>query len=279
MKKITAAEVNKLRKQTGAGMMDCKKALIENDGDFEKAIDYLRKKGQKIAAKRADKEATEGFVLAKTNSDKNFAAIVIINCETDFVAKNQDFIDYVNSIADLAIAKTPKSIDELKSLDLNGRTVEESLSDQMGKIGEKIQMSNCAFIEAPIVFAYNHHGNRLATILGLNKNNVSDIENIGHELAMQVAAMNPLAVDKENIDKKTIEREKEIGMEQARLEGKPEKMLEKIAMGKLNKFFKDNTLLNQDFIRDTKKTVKQYLAEADKELKVTGFKRLMLGEK
>jgi len=279
MKKITAAEVNNLRKQTGAGMMDCKKALVENDGDFEKAIDYLRKKGQKIAAKRADKEATEGFVLAKTNSDKNFAAIVIINCETDFVAKNQDFIDYVNSIADLVIAKTPKSIDELKSLDLNGRTVEESLSDQMGKIGEKIQMSNCAFIEAPIVFAYNHHGNRLATILGLNKNNVSDIENIGHELAMQVAAMNPLAVDKDDIDEKTIEREKEIGMEQARQEGKPENMLEKIAMGKLNKFFKDNTLLNQDFIRDTKKTVRQYLAEADKELKVTVFKRLMLGEK
>jgi elongation factor Ts len=279
MIKITAADVNNLRKQTGAGMMDCKKALIENDGDFEKAIDYLRKKGQKIAAKRAGKEATEGFVLAKTNSDKNFAAIVMINCETDFVAKNQDFIDYVNSITDLAIAKTPKSIDELKSLDLNGRTVEESLSDQMGKIGEKIQMSNCAFIEAPIVFAYNHHGNRLATILGLNKNNVSDIENIGHELAMQVAAMNPLAVDKENIDEKTIEREKEIGMEQARQEGKPENILEKIAIGKLNKFFKDNTLLNQDFIRDTKKTVKQYLAEADKELKVTVFKRLMLGEK
>ena len=279
MKKITAAEVNNLRKQTGAGMMDCKKALVENDGDFEKAIDYLRKKGQKIAAKRADKEATEGIVLAKTNSDKNFAAIVIINCETDFVAKNQDFIDYVNSIADLAIAKTPKSIDELKSLDLNGRTVEESLSDQMGKIGEKIQMSNCAFIEAPIVFAYNHHGNRLATILGLNKNNVSGIENIGHELAMQVAAMNPLAVDKENIDEKTIEREKEIGMEQARQEGKPENMLEKIAIGKLNKFFKDNTLLNQDFIRDAKKTVRQYLAETDKELKVTVFKRLMLGEK
>lgn len=279
MKKITAADVNKLRKQTGAGMMDCKKALVENDGDFEKAIDYLRKKGQKIAAKRADKEATEGIVLAKTNSDKNFAAIVMINCETDFVAKNQDFIDYINSIIDLAIAKTPKSIDELKSLDLNGRTVEESLSDQMGKIGEKIQMSNCAFIEAPIVFAYNHHGNRLATILGLNKNNVADIENIGHELAMQVAAMNPLAVDKDDIDEKTIEREKEIGMEQARQEGKPENILEKIAMGKLNKFFKDNTLLNQDFIRDTKKTVKQYLAEADKELKVSGFKRLMLGEK
>ncbi len=279
MKKITAADVNKLRKQTGTGMMDCKKALVENDGDFEKAIDYLRKKGQKIAAKRADKEATEGIVLAKTNSDKNFAAIVMINCETDFVAKNQDFIDYVNSIVDLDIDKTPKSIDELKSLNLNGRTVEESLSDQMGKIGEKIQMSNCAFIEAPIVFAYNHHGNRLATILGLNKNNVSDIENIGHELAMQVAAMNPLAVDKDDVDEKIIEREKEIGMEQARQEGKPENILEKIAMGKLNKFFKDNTLLNQDFIRDTKKTVKQYLAEADKELKVTVFKRLMLGEK
>ncbi|MCK4361106.1 MAG: elongation factor Ts [Bacteroidales bacterium] len=279
MKKITAADVNKLRKQTGAGMMDCKKALVENDGDFEKAIDYLRKKGQKIAAKRADKEATEGIVLAKTNTDKNFAAIVMINCETDFVAKNQDFIDYVNSIADLAIAKTPKSIDELKSLDLNGRTVEESLSDQMGKIGEKIQMSNCAFIEAPIVFAYNHHGNRLATILGFNKNNVADIENIGHELAMQVAAMNPLAVDKDDVDEKIIKREKEIGMEQARQEGKPENILEKIALGKLNKFFKDNTLLNQDFIRDTKKTVKQYLAETDKELKVTVFQRLMLGEK
>lgn len=276
MTKITATEVNNLRKLTGAGMMDCKKALQESSGDMEKAIDILRKKGQKIASKRADREATEGVVIAKTNAEKTFAAVVMVNCETDFVAKNSGFVEFVNQVADKAIEKAPISLEELKGLDLNGRTVEENLTDQVGKIGEKIKLSKYEFIEAPMTFAYNHMGNKLATILGLNGVVIKNIEETGKELAMQVAAMNPVAIDKENVDQKIIEKEIEIGKEQARQQGKPEEMLEKISMGKLNKFFKDNTLLNQEFVRDTKKTVRQYLAEQDKDLMVTGFKRLML---
>jgi elongation factor Ts len=276
MTKITATEVNNLRKLTGAGMMDCKKALQESSGDMEKAIDILRKKGQKISAKRADREATEGVVIAKTNAEKTFAVVVMVNCETDFVAKNSGFVEFVNQVADKAIEKAPISLEELKGLDLNGRTVEENLTDQVGKIGEKIELSKYEFIEAPMTFAYNHMGNKLATILGLNGVVIKNIEETGKELAMQVAAMNPVAIDKENVDQKIIEKEIEIGKEQARQQGKPEEMLEKISMGKLNKFFKDNTLLNQEFVRDTKKTVRQYLAEQDKDLMVTGFKRLML---
>lgn len=276
MTKITATEVNNLRKLTGAGMMDCKKALQESSGDMEKAIDILRKKGQKISAKRADREATEGVVIAKTNADKTFAAVIMVNCETDFVAKNSGFVEFVNQVADKAIEKAPISLEELKGLDLNGRTVEENLTDQVGKIGEKIELSKYEFIEAPMTFAYNHMGNKLATILGLNGVVIKNIEETGKELAMQVAAMNPVAIDKENVDQKIIEKEIEIGKEQARQQGKPEEMLEKISVGKLNKFFKDNTLLNQEFVRDTKRTVRQYLAEQDKDLMVTGFKRLML---
>lgn len=276
MTKITAAEVNKLRKQTGAGMMDCKKALVESEGDFEKAIDYLRKKGQKVASKRADREASEGVVLAKTTVDKKFGCIIAINCETDFVAKNQDFIYFVSSVMDLALANSPKTINELKAIKLNGRTVEETIMDQIGKIGEKIELSSYEIIEAAKVSAYNHQGNKLATLLGLNKNDAENIE-IGHELAMQVAAMAPVAVDKDDVEQKIIDKEIEIGKELARQEGKPEVMVEKIAMGKLNKFFKENTLLNQQFVRDTKKTIRQYLAEADKDLTVTEFKRVMLG--
>ncbi len=276
MANITAAEVNNLRKMTGAGMMDCKKALIESDGDVEKAIDILRKKGQKIATKRADKSASEGVVLAATNDAGTFAAVVMVNCETDFVAKNQDFVDFTKSILDLAIANTPKSAEELLALDLNGRTVEENLSDQMGKIGESIKLGGYECIEAPLAAAYNHQGNRLSTLLGLNIAG-EKIAQVGHELAMQVAAMNPVAVDKEDVDQKVIDKEIEIGKDQARQEGKPEEMLEKIAMGKLNKFLKDNTLLNQVFVRDGKKTVREYLKETNSELTVTGFKRLMLG--
>jgi len=275
MTNITAAEVNQLRKQTGAGMMDCKNALVECDGDMEKAIDYLRKKGQKVASKRADRESTEGVVIAKTSTDKTYASVVMVNCETDFVAKNQDFINYVNSIADLAIASKVKSIDELKEMDLNGRKVADTIIDQTGIIGEKIELGKFEILEATQVYAYNHQGNRLATIIGLNITS----DQIGQEMAMQVAAMAPIAVDSSDVDAGIVEHEKEIGKEQARLEGKPEEMLEKIAMGKLNKFFKESTLLNQDFIRDTKKTVKQYLAEANKDLKVTGFKRVMLDSK
>ncbi len=276
MANITAAEVNNLRKMTGAGMMDCKKALIESDGDVEKAIDILRKKGQKIAAKRADKSASEGVVMAGTNDAADFAAVVMINCETDFVAKNQDFVDFTKSVLDLAIASKPGTIDELHALNLNGRTVEENISDQMGKIGESIKLGAYEIIEAPRVFAYNHQGNRLATILGLNMADGGSVDKVGHELAMQVAAMSPVAVDKDDVDQAIIDKEIEIGMEQARLEGKPEDMLEKIAMGKLNKFMKENTLLNQEFVREGKKSVREYLAEHNKDLTVTGFRRVML---
>lgn len=278
MANITAAEVNELRKMTGAGMMDCKKALIESDGDKEKAIDILRKKGQKIAAKRADKSASEGVVLAGTNDARTFAAVVMVNCETDFVAKNQDFVDFTKSVLDLAIAKEAKNAGELNALDLNGRTVEENISEQMGKIGESIKLGAYEIIEAPKTFSYNHQGNRLATILGLNKADGEKLDQIGHELAMQVAAMAPVAVDKDDVEQSIIDKEIEIGMDQARQEGKPEDMLEKIAMGKLNKFMKENTLLNQEFVREGKKSVREYLAETDKELKVTGFRRVMLSE-
>jgi len=278
MIKITAAEVNKLRKQTGAGMMDCKKALVENDGDFDKAIDYLRKKGQKVAAKRADKNASEGVVIAKTNTEKNFSIVVTISCETDFVAKNQDFIDFVDSIANVAINNAPKSIEELKALDLNGRSVEENVMDQVGKIGEKIGLTRYEFVESARTFSYNHQGNKLATILGFNKADGEKVDQMGSELAMQVAAMNPIAVDKADVSQEIIDKEIEIGKDQARQAGKAEELVERIALGKLNRFYKDNTLLNQDFVRDTKKSVRQYLSEEDKDLTVTSFKRLMLGE-
>ncbi len=274
MTKITAADVNKLRKHTGAGMMDCKKALVECEGDFDKAVDYLRKKGQKVASKRADREATEGVVIAKTTEDQTYGAVVMVNCETDFVAKNEDFVTFVNSIADLAIANQPKSTDELKELELNGRKVADLITDQTGVIGEKIELGAFQCVEAAKTFAYIHQGNRLATVLGLNK--AGDVDQLGKELAMQVAAMAPIAVNEEGVDAEIIEKEKQIGMDQAREEGKPEQILEKIAMGKVNKFLKENTLVNQAFIRDTKKTVKEYLAETDKDLTVTSFARLML---
>lgn len=279
MTKISAAEVNQLRKQTGAGMMDCKKALVECDGDMEKAVDYLRKKGQKVASKRADRESSEGVVLAKTNTDKTYAISIMVNCETDFVAKNEDFINYVTSIADLAIENKPKNIDELKELDLNGRKVIDTITDQTGVIGEKIELGSFEVLDSGKVYAYNHQGNRLATIVSLTDVEAENLDQIGHEMAMQVAAMSPIAVDKVNVDASVIEHEKQIGMDQARQEGKKEELLEKIAMGKLNKFFKENTLLNQDFVRDTKKTVKQYLGEANKDLTVTAFKRTMLESK
>ena len=277
MANITATDVNKLRQITGAGMMDCKKALVESDGDFEKAIDYLRKKGQKVANNRSDRAANDGLVLAKTSPDGKKAIIVLISCETDFVAKSADFTKFSNDVADFAILNTPKTVEELRAANLNGRTVAENLTDLIGKIGEKMEVASYEVIEAAKTFAYNHPGNRLGTIVGFNKDNVANIDQIGKEIAMQIAAMNPVAVDKGDVNQKTIDREIEIGKEQARQEGKPEDMLEKIALGKLNKFFKERTLLNQEFVRDTKKTVGQYLTEADKELKVTTFNRLMLG--
>ncbi len=276
MANITAAEVNKLRQQTGAGMMDCKKALVESDGDFEKAVDYLRKKGQKVASNRADRDAKDGIVIAKTSSDAKKAIVIMVNCETDFVAKSKDFVSFVNGIMDLAIAKNIKSLDELLASDFENRTVADKLMDMIGKTGEKCTVTHCDIVEAAKVFAYNHPGNRLATIVGFSKDG-GNIDTIGKDVAMQIAAMAPVAIDKDAVDAKIIEREIEIGKDQARQEGKPEEMLEKIATGKLAKFFKENTLLNQEFIKDNKKTVAQYITETDKDLKVTAFKRLMLG--
>ncbi|HPE42751.1 MAG TPA: translation elongation factor Ts [Bacteroidales bacterium] len=274
---ITAAQVNELRKLTGAGMMDCKKALVESEGDMEKAVDILRKKGQKVAAKRADREAKDGVVLAKTNADNTYAAVLMINCETDFVAKNEDFVKNAESILDLAIENKITDVEGLKKLELNGRTVEGIITDQTGVIGEKIDLGAFEKIEAPFTAAYIHPGNRLATVVGLNQKDNEKLTQIGRELAMQVAAMDPVAVDEADVPQDVIQREIEVGMEQARNEGKPEEMLEKIAKGKLNKFYRENTLLNQDFVRENKKSVRQYLSEVDKDLTVTAFKRLMLG--
>ncbi len=273
--KITAQLVNELRKSTGAGMMDCKNALVETEGDMEKAIDVLRKKGQKVAAKRAGREATEGVVLSKVSADKKYAGAVMINCETDFVAKNADFIAYAESILDVAIANCAKDIDELKTLQLAGRTVEETIIDQTGVIGEKIQLGRFDKIEAESTYAYIHQGNRIATIAGFNRSG-DNLADAGKDIVMQIAAMDPVALDKDSVSADMIKREIEIGMDQAREEGKPEAMLEKIAMGKLNKFYKENTLLNQAFIKDGKMNVSQYLNDVEKGLTVTDFKRLAL---
>jgi len=274
--KITAQQVNELRKLTGAGMMDCKKALVESEGDKEKAIDILRKKGQKVAASRAGRDAVEGIVLAKVSDDKTFAAAVMINCETDFVAKNIDFINYVKSVLEVALENKAKSAAELNALKLNGgRTVEETIIDQTGVIGEKIQLGGFEVVDADSTYAYIHPGNRIATIAGFNKAG-DGLADAGKDVVMQIAAMSPIALDKDSISDEVIAREIEVGKEQAREQGKPEEMLEKIAMGKLNKFFKENTLLNQAFIKDGKKSVSQYLKETDKDLTVVDFKRLAL---
>jgi elongation factor Ts len=273
MAKITAAEVNKLRKMTGAGMMDCKKALIEADGDFDLAKDNLRKKGQKIADKRADKEANEGVVLAKTTDDKSYGAIVQFSCETDFVANGDDVVNFVKTILDYAVANGVKTKDELLAAKIGDLTVQETVTDLMGKIGEKLEVRGFDFIEAGAVYAYNHNGSKLASLVGMNKAN----DEVGHQMAMQTAAMAPIAVTKDGIPQEVLDKEKEIGMEVARQEGKPENMLEKIAMGKLGKFVKENTLYGQAFVRDSKKSVEQYLKETDKDLQVTDLKRFVLG--
>lgn len=272
---ITAADINKLRQMTGAGMMDCKKALTDAQGDFEKAIDELRKKGQKVAANRSDRDAKEGLVVAKTTADKKRGVVLVVNCETDFVAKNEDFGKFVNNILDIAIAKNPKNADELKALAYdNNISIADKLIEQTGVIGEKIELSKYEVIEAPIVVAYNHPGNRLANIVGFNNEGIN--AEVAKDVAMQVAAMAPVAVDKGDVDAETIQREIEVGKEQARAEGKPEDMLEKIAQGKLVKFYKESTLLNQEFIKDNKKTIAQYLNDSQKGLTVTGFKRIAL---
>ncbi|MCE1168980.1 MAG: translation elongation factor Ts [Sphingobacteriia bacterium] len=277
MANITASEVNKLRQMTGAGMMDCKAALIETDGDFEKAIDFLRKKGQKVANKRADKEANEGIVIAAVNADHTFGVVVRISCETDFVAKNEEFTSLANKLVAGAIAGSVKEKEAALNLVIDGHSFADQLTNLIGKTGEKMELSGYEFIEAPVVSAYNHQGNRLATLLSLNMKVEGAIE-VAHEIAMQVAAMNPISVSADNVPADVIERELEIGRDQARAEGKPEAMVEKIAQGKLNKFYKESTLLQQDFIRDAKKTVAQRIAEVNSGLTATCFKRLQLGE-
>lgn len=274
--KITAADVNKLRKQTGAGMMDCKKALEEANGDFEAAVDFLRKKGQKVAAKRSDRDATEGVVLAGTSDSGKKGAIIVLNCETDFVAKNEDFVKFAENILATAIEKAPADVEALKALPYkdSGLTIGEKITEQTGVIGEKIDLSSYAVIEADQVVAYIHPGNKLASLVGLNKD--GNYDDLGRDIAMQVAAMAPLAVDKEGVPQEVVDREIEIGKDQAIQEGKPADLAEKIAVGRLNKFYQENTLLNQAFIKDNKKSIKQYLGETEKGLNVTSFKRFSL---
>jgi elongation factor Ts len=273
MATITASDVNKLRKQTGAGMMDCKKALVEADGDFEKAVDILRKKGQKIAAKRADREASEGCVLAATTDNNSFGAIVSLNCETDFVAKNDSFVDLTRAILNKAIAERPASKEELLQLEVDGMKIEDKLTEQTGVIGEKLEIGAYESLEAPYVASYIHAGNKLATLVGLS----GEAEEAGRNVAMQAAAMNPVALNRDEVPQELIDRELEVGRDLARQEGKPEEMLDKIASGRLNKFFKENTLLEQEYIRDNKLTITKYLNSVNNGLIATAFRRVGLG--
>ena len=274
MATINAADVAKLRRVTLAGMMDCKKALEESNGNFDKAIEIIRKKGQAVANKRADREASEGVVLAKVTANEKTGVITVLNSETDFVAKNASFQQLANKILEVALSNKPASLEELKSLPLEGGKVGDKIVEHIGIIGEKLDLSYYEKIDAPYVQAYVHPGNRLATLVGFTKAGIN--LQVYKDIAMQIAAMNPVAVDKDDVKPETIAQEIEIGREQARREGKPEDMLDKIAQGKLAKFFKESTLLNQEFVKDNKMTIKQYLHSVDKDLTVTAFKRYTL---
>ncbi len=270
---IKAADVAKLRKMTGAGMMDCKKALAETNGDFDEAIDLLRKKGQKIANKRADREATEGAVLAKASSDNKYAAILVLNCETDFVAKNEDFVGFAQKILDLAVENKAESMDAVNGLMIDNKPVSEVITNQVGVVGEKLDFSYFETLTSEDVATYIHPGNKLASIAGFNKAVNSDIKK---DIVMQIAAMAPVSIDTSDVPQSVIDKEIEIGTEQAIQEGKPADLAEKIAKGKLNKFFKESTLLNQQFVKDSKTTIGDHLKKADKNLSVTVFKRFTL---
>jgi elongation factor Ts len=273
---IKAADVNKLRQQTGAGMMDCKKALQEANGDFEAAIDFLRAKGQKVAAKRGDNDAKEGLIFAETTADGTTGVLVRLNCETDFVAKNDNFRDFVDSLVKVALKALPTSAEQLKGLPYDEKlTVEEKITEQVGRIGEKLDLSGYELINAARVVAYNHPGNQLATLVAVNSASET-ADDAAKQVAMQVAAMNPLALNKEGIDEATIARELEVGKNQAIEEGKPAEMAEKIAHGRLNKFFKENTLMSQEFIRDNKMTVEKFMETTEKGLTVMNFKRMAM---
>lgn len=270
---ITAADINKLRQTTGAGMLDCRKALTESNGDFEAAIDWLRKQGQKVAAKRSDREAKEGVVIAQTTTDHKSGIVLCISCETDFVSKNADFVSFAQSIADAAIINNVKTAEELNGVAVNGSTVAELINDKLAAIGEKIAVSKFERMDAPYVASYIHGANRMGVLVAMTK----EAAEAGKDVAMQIAAMNPLAVDETSISPETIAREKEIAIEQIKAEGKPAEMAEKIAVGKVNKFFKENTLMAQPFVKDNSKSVGDYLKSVDGELKVTEFRRVALG--
>jgi elongation factor Ts len=273
---ISAADVMRLRKATGAGMMDCKSALAEAEGDFNRATDIIREKGKLVASKRADRAATEGVVLAKVNEAKNSGAILVLNCETDFVAKNEAFVAFAVKILDAAIANNAADLDAVKALIIDGRTVENLVIEQTGVIGEKLDLPYFAKLNAETVVAYIHPGNRLSTLVGFNKADVDT--QVTKDVAMQVAAMNPVAVDKANVPAEVVEKELEIAKEKFRQEGKPEAMLDKISQGALEKFFKESTLLNQAFIKESKQTVSDFLKSQDKGLTVTGFFRYNLAD-
>jgi elongation factor Ts len=273
---ISASDVNKLRQQTGAGMMDCKKALVEANGDFEAAVDYLRKKGAKVAASRQDRDSNEGVVIAKSSADGKTGIVVEVNCETDFVAKNSDFVAFADKIAEVALANTPATVEELKALTLDGKAISEALIEQTGVIGEKIDVSKYEIVTGDKVVAYIHGNYRLGVLVGLSAD-AEGADEAGKDVAMQIAAMNPIAIDKDGVDANTIEREIAIAKEQIIAEGKPAEMAEKIAQGKLNKFFKETTLLNQEFVKDSSKNIAQFLDSVSKGLTVTAFKRVQLG--
>jgi elongation factor Ts len=273
MANISAADVSKLRQMTGAGMMDCKKALVEADGDFERAKELIRERGLAIANKRADREASEGAVLAKTINNNTVGVMIALNCETDFVAKNEDFVALATKILEIAGKELPADMEALKALKVDGKTIAELVVERSGVTGEKMEIAYYAKVEAVQVSSYIHMGNKLAALVGLNK--VVDTQ-IGLDIAMQVAAMSPVSVDEKSVPQHVIDKELEIGREQARNEGKAEELLDKIAQGKLQKFFKEATLLNQEFVKEGKTSVKQYLQKQDKDLTVTEFKRFGL---
>lgn len=271
---FTTADVVKLRKATGAGMMDCKNALAEAEGNFERALEIIREKGKLVASKRADRDASEGAVLAGTTEDKKFGALVVLNCETDFVAKNENFVEFINNILKSALSKKPENLESLKKISLDGRTIEAQVTEQTGVIGEKLDLSFYGKISAETVVSYIHPGNKLASVVGFSKAGVD--QQMARDIAMQVAAMSPVSIDVDSIPQEVIDKELEIAKEKFRLEGKPEAMLDKIAQGALQKWYKEVTLLNQAFIKDSKTTVKEYLAQHDKELVITGFERYAL---
>lgn len=274
---ITAQEVNKLRQMTGAGMMDCKKALTEAEGDFEKAVDILRKKGQKVSASRADRETKEGVVVTRVAENGGKGILLSLTCETDFVAKNEEFGAFANALIDLAVANGSESKEAVLALPFENITVAEKIVEMTGKIGEKIDISHFEIVTAEAVVPYVHSNGKLGVLVGLVNASGADVEEAGKDVAMQIAAMNPVAVDKDGVDATTIKREIEIGKEQARAEGKAEDMLEKIALGKLNKFYKENTLLSQQFVKDGSKSIAQYLDGVSKGLTVNAFKRISIG--